>query len=89
MTLYTSDDIERNYKARLTLTEAILHDKELFALHTKANRPALAKSALHRIVDAESDLYLLNKDYDEMLIAAVKRSQNSPKKTLIKKLLRK
>lgn len=88
MTLYTAKDFRHNEEARINTVEAILNEQNLVAMHNNAGRPALAKNAMTRLADAQFRLYMLNKDYDEMLLASM-TEEFPTRKSLIKTLLRK
>lgn len=88
MTLYTEKDFRRNEAARINTVESILNLENLVAMHNEAGRPALKKNALTRLANAHFELYMLNKDYDEMLVASM-TEEFPERKSIIKTLLRK
>ena len=88
MTLYTVEDFNRNLEARVSTINLIDSLRKLAEMHRNAGRNALAKNVTIRLAEAEFQLHMLNKDYDEMLTAST-RIEIPARKSFIKKLLRK
>lgn len=84
----TSEAFAANYTARTNSVTQIALYQDLVLNYTSKNDPSLLKSAQDHLVQAYFDLFLENREYDEMVTRWVEPAE-APKKSLWKKLFRK